>query len=511
VSRDRPAHESPADPDPSVLDTHRLREAFAAADYTVDAVEDLLGPRAFLALARGQVVPALRATRGGSPLETLVRLFLLRSTEPEAAVQRALSPSPLGGALSAGLVARAEGGLRAGLDVRPYADDSAADADGSSAGWWVVSDLADPRTGRLRPDHVLGIGGASVSLAKATVRPAVGSALDVGAGSGVQSLHLARHAGAVTATDTNRRALRLAALTAALSGVDVELRHGSLLEPVAGRRFDLVVSNPPFVIGPASRYSYRDAGFAGDEVGRRLVTGLPGVLAEGGWGQLLANWLHVEGRDWKERVGEWVEGTGCDAWVVQREVQDPAEYVELWLRDSGESDDRERYDEWLTALERDRVQGIGFGLVSLHASGADDPVVRLEDLRAEPSLPIGDDVLGWGRRVAVLRDADLEGLRLRVSEAVRLEQVAAPGEDGWEVVAQGLRLEGGLARRGPVDGLAAAVVAGCDGRLPLGGLLDVVAVAHGVDGAELRAGALPAVRRLVEEGFLLPPDPAGVL
>jgi methylase of polypeptide subunit release factors len=476
--------------------------------YTVDAVEDLLGPRAFLALVRGQVVPALRATRGGAPLETLVRLFLLRSTEPEPAVQRALSPHPLGAALSARLVERAGDGLRAGLDVRPYADGSPDDAPGASAGWWVVSDLADPRTGRLRPDHVLGIGGASVSLAKATVRPPVGSALDVGTGSGVQSLHLARHAGAVTATDTNRRALRLAALTAALSGVDVELRHGSLLEPVAGRRFDLVVSNPPFVIGPA-RYSYRDAGFAGDEIGRRLVTGLPGVLAEGGWGQLLANWLHVEGQDWQERVGEWVQGTGCDAWAVQREVQDPAEYVELWLRDSGESDDRERYDEWLTALERDAVEGIGFGLVSLHASGADDPVVRVEDLRAEPSLPTGDDVLGWGRRVAALRNADLEGLRLRVNDAVRLEQVAAPGEDGWEVVAQGLRLEGRLARRGPVDGLAAAVVAGCDGRLPLGGLLDVVALAHGVDPAELRAGALPAVRRLVEEGFLLPPESVG--
>ena len=42
--------------------------------------------------------------------------------------------------------------------------------------------------------------------------------------------------------------------------------------------------------------------------------------------------------------------SGCDAWVVQRDVQDPAEYVELWLRDAAEQGTpvtRARYDRWL--------------------------------------------------------------------------------------------------------------------------------------------------------------------
>ncbi|MDP9408070.1 MAG: SAM-dependent methyltransferase, partial [Actinomycetota bacterium] len=110
----------PPDPDLDALDPDRLREALAAAGYTVDGVEDLLGPRAFLALARGQVVPALRVARGGSPLETLVRLFLLRTAEPAAAVERALAPHGLGPALQAGLVERDGDLVRAALDVRPY-------------------------------------------------------------------------------------------------------------------------------------------------------------------------------------------------------------------------------------------------------------------------------------------------------------------------------------------------------------------------------------------------------
>lgn len=210
----------------------RVREVLLDAGYNYEAVAELLGPMASAALAREQVVPAERATRGGSPLETLVRLFLLGLTVESAAVPQDL--------FEAQLVAREGETARAVLDVRPYA----ADTDE----WYVVSDQRASRP--LPDDHVLGVGGASTLLAQVTVRRPVARALDIGTGSGVQALHLSAHADAVTATDTNPRALRLAAMTAALNGVDVELLAGSLLEPVAGREFDLIVSNPPFVISP---------------------------------------------------------------------------------------------------------------------------------------------------------------------------------------------------------------------------------------------------------------------
>ena len=68
----------------------RLRDALHAASYDVDTVDELLGPVAHAALARGERVPVLRATTGGSPLETLVRLFLAGTDEPESAVAAAL-------------------------------------------------------------------------------------------------------------------------------------------------------------------------------------------------------------------------------------------------------------------------------------------------------------------------------------------------------------------------------------------------------------------------------------
>jgi hypothetical protein len=477
-----------------------LRSALVAAGYTVDGVLDLLGPHAYGALGRGETVPALRTTTGGSPLETLTRLFVLQAPVRLDAVRAALPD--LDGLVGGGLVAVDGAEVHALVDVRPYAADTL-DA-------YVVSDLGTGIGGVSGPvtrDHVLGIGGASTTLAQITVRPTVGRALDIGTGCGVQALHLVGHADRVVATDRNPRALAMAGLTAGLSGMVFDLREGSLYEPVAGERFDLIVSNPPFVVALEARFTYRDSGLPGDEVGRRLVTQAPAYLADGGWIQVLANWLHVEGEDWRERLAGWVVPTGCDAWVVQREVQDPAEYAELWLRDAGDHtgpDYARRYDQWLQALADDRVEGIGFGWITLHASGAEHPVTRIEEIRHPVQQPLGEPIRAWFDRQDRLRsvgDDDLLATALVVDPQVRLDQEWVPSSDGLALLTQRLRQAGGLRRSGEVDEVGAEVVAGCNGR-PLRAVLADVAGRLGVDEAELRAGAVPAVRTLLEEGFL---------
>ena len=316
-------------------------------------------------------------------------MFLLGSTEPAAAVTAALPPYEA-------LLERDGAGYRAAIDLRPYEE------------WWVVADLGtDVRPGPVRPDHVLGVGPASLTLAAATVREPVGTALDVGTGCGVQSLHLSQHAGAVTGTDVLPRALAMARLTARLNGLDWELVEGDLLAPVAGRRFDLVVSNPPFIVGPGDGgFAYRDSGLAGDEVCRRLIRQAPGVLTDGGRCQLLANWEHRRGEDWRDRLAGWLDGLGCDAWVWQREVADPAQYAALWLTDAGEKGSpgyERRYDRWLDWFAATGVEAVGFGLVTLHKSGAEDPTVRIEEVTQpieEPSGPAGRGLVRPAGRAA---------------------------------------------------------------------------------------------------------------
>jgi hypothetical protein len=488
----------------------RLRDVLLGAGYTVDGVLELLGPAAYAALSRGEVVPALGATAGGTARETLTRLFVLQSPVAAAAAHAALGD--LDAAVRLGLVdppgtgpGAPAGEVTAAVDVRPYAAD---DVD-----LYLVSDLGTGIggvNGPVRPDHVLGVGGASATLAQITVRPAVERALDLGTGCGVQALHLAQHSGHVVATDTNPRALRMAALSAGLSATAVDLRPGDLFDPVAGERFDLVVTNPPFVMSPEPTYTYRDSAFRGDDLGRVLLGAVPDHLADGGWFQALLGWLHVRGSDWRERVAGWVVPTGCDAWVVQREVLDPAEYVELWLRDSGDQGTERypgQYERWLGSLAALDVEAVGFGWVTLRAAGHDRPDVRIEDLRQQVEQPFGPWVRARFETVDRLRrttDADLLGLApaaaagLRVDRSLELAPGAAPVS-----AAPLLRQTRGALRTAPVDAVGAEVVARCDGRTPLSAVLAAVAAAHpGMTPDDLRPGAVDAVRTLMEEGYL---------
>ncbi|MDQ1740653.1 MAG: hypothetical protein QOE53_2305 [Pseudonocardiales bacterium] len=479
------------------------------------AVAETLGLPGEAAMSRGDLSGADRLTRGGSETETLIRLFLLGLPAPSAAAAAALLPLPLSQAVAAGLVEKAAGSVRATLDLRPYSETGGPD-------WWVISDLgAEVRPGPLHPEHVLGIGSAGLTLAEATVRGPVRRALDVGTGCGVQALHLSEHSAAVTATDLSDRALRMAATTAALNGKRWDLRQGSLLEPVGQEQFDLIVSNPPFIVGPgfapgAGGFRYRDSGLPGDSVCAELVRGLPGRLVEGGTGQLLANWIIDASQSWQERVSQWFPQTGCQAWVWQREVAEPGEYVALWLRDAGEQPGtpgwQQRYDRWLDWFAAVGVAGIGMGLISLRRTREQASQVVCQDVPQAHEHPVGPAIEDWFGRQAWLRDRTVPELldaRLTAAAGMVRSTHSVLTADGWQQAVVQLRQAGGLRWELEVDDAVAALVAACTGEATLGVVVSVLAasVSAGVD--EVIAALIPVVHDLIDRGFLVPVELAG--
>ncbi|ABS01976.1 DUF7059 domain-containing protein [Kineococcus radiotolerans] len=490
-----------------------LREDLRAADYTVDGVGRLVGDVASAALDREQPLPALRATEGSAePAAVLLRCATLGRPVTRAALDAALPRTGTAGAERLGLV-RAAGQapgdeVRPLVDLRPYSVDDAA----GTAHWWLVSDLGELATGsELSADHVLGVGGASLTLASATVRTPVERVLDIGTGCGIQALHASRHARRVTATDTSERALDLAAVNAALNEVALDLRQGSLLEPVeAGEEFGLVVSNPPFVITPRTAavptYEYRDGGMPGDSLVQRLVGGVGSVLAPGGVAQLLGNWELHEGQSWSQRVESWLEGTGLDAWVVQREVADPALYAETWIRDGGQKPGP-RFDElyaaWLDDFAARGVTGVGFGVVTLRRPlRAGAPLRRFEENLAALSDPLGE-VFAAGLAVhdRMAGVEDLGDLTLTVAPDVTDERFHTPGDPDPRIVL--LRQGGGLRRVAQVDGDLAGLVGACDGELTVGQITAGLAVLGEEEVGAVRARLYPRVRDLVADGLLL--------
>ncbi|MBU9764068.1 class I SAM-dependent methyltransferase [Mycobacterium sp. TNTM28] len=489
--------------DPGLLDAIGLD--LRSAGYSTDGVAALLGAEADAALSRGVWWPALRATQAAAAesrrLAVVVRLMLLGTEESPELVESAFPSSSLQTLVGNGVLEVNGDRVRAALDIRPHSD--------GQRDFYVVSDQdAAVRNGPLRHDHVLGIGGASVSLARAVTRNPVGRALDLGTGCGIQALHMNAHCDEIVATDTNERALTLAAMTARLNGMSWDLRCGSLFEPVAGERFDLIVSNPPFVVGSGARdYLYRDSGIAGDALCQNLIEQVGDHLLPGGAAHIMANWIVRSGSDWRERVSGWLAGTGLHAWVVQRELADPVSYVSLWLADAGEDLERQalRGGQWLDWFTEQGIAGVGMGMISLRVPRPGEaPEQILEEVTGANEAPTGSEVDAFFARRAYLRDMSDEALlAARLSTApVFLEEQWLPGPDGWQSIGAAVRRPGGPAAVIGVDEVLRALLAGCRGEVPLGALIQLLATHHGVDADALAQAALPEVREAISRGIL---------
>lgn len=504
-----PDHPAPA-LDPELLG--RLRADLDQAGVDVDALEELLGPVASGALHREDPLPArwrLREVDGS--LATFVRLFTLGDPVDPAEVDELLPTLTAAGLVELGLAREDGTSLRSTAEVRPYGDETRT--------WYVLSDHGETALGTSLPvDHVLGIGGASTTLAAWTPRPEVRRALDLGTGCGVQSLHLSTHVDEVVATDLSQRALGYAAVNAALAGLDLDLRAGSMLEPVTGERFDLVVSNPPFVITPRRAdvplYEYRDGGAVGDEVVAALVRDLGAHLEPGGLAQLLGNWEVRAGQDWRDVVGGWLDaaeaaGHPVDAWVVQREEQDPAEYAATWSRDGGQRAGTPEHEgmslAWLEDFAARGVERVGFGVITLQRPVGERPTFRdLVDHRGPVATPMGASVLAGMRArtwLAEHDDAAVLDVAWSCPPDVTEERHTRPGEADPTVIV--LRQGGGLGRVIQLSTVTAALVSVCDGELTAGVAAGAIAGLLDLDPDAVRAEVVPFVREAVADGLLV--------
>lgn len=519
-----------------------LRSDLAAAGYTVAGTTELWGDEAADALHRGQRIPALRALdaqrrrQGTTPLATIAGLFLLGRAARADDLADALPDLGVDGALALGLVvaddARAGRGdagsgaaaYRPAVDLRPY---SFVDAHGP-AEWWIVSDLGELALGHALPvDHVLGVGGASMTLSGLMLQNPVDSVLDLGTGCGIQAMHASRHAHRVVATDISARALELAALNVELNGIEgVEFRLGSLFDPVAGETFDHIVSNPPFVITPRAEgvpeYEYRDGGMVGDALVEAVIGSAGEHLAPGGVAQLLANWEYrggdggeAGGADAFDRVSGWLDASAVpvDAWVIERDVEDAARYAETWIRDGGTRAGTEAFDSltsaWLDDFEKRAVRSVGFGYVLLRRPTAGEPTLRRLERRhgalggneAGLGVHLGESLAAHDWQAA-LDDRAFASHRFVVAGDVTEERHFWPGDES--PTAMLLRQGGGFGRTVQGDTGLIALVGACDGELSVAAIVAALAQLLDVDEDALSAELVPTVRALVVDGFLTP-------
>jgi methylase of polypeptide subunit release factors len=482
---------------PSATFAAEVRRALDSADYTERGIVERLDCGGTLRLTARERPRLLRHTQDGTPLDTFIRLFLLEADVTEAAARRAVAPTPLAVWNQAGLLACRGGRVSARFALLPQ------------IGLRLLFDLRTHRP--LRPDHVVGMGPVSRMLSSAIVRAPVRRALDLGTGCGGQALLLARHAERVVATDVNPRALAVTAFNAELNGIDnVELRRGSLFEPVAGQAFELVVANPPFAIGPSQELAFRDGGLPADGFVEHIVREAPAHLRPGAYCQLTAHWAQLHGEDWRSRLSRWVEGSGCDAWVLRLKAVSPETYAAGWITEIEQPEPEiyaQRWEEWVAYLERERIEAIGNGLVNLRRRASGDGrfwvLDDLEELDAGGGAAIAEGFAVRELLSGTSDDALLE-MALHIGPGVRLESACVSSGEGWEVEGAVLRCRRGLHFSVSIDGAMANLVGRCDGVRTVCALAAELADGLRTDRAKLLGSLLPMVRGLLERGFLLP-------
>lgn len=463
---------------------------------------------------------------GNGPLEVLARVFLLAQSEKRTLVAKALAPDP-------SLKVDVDTLIRADLLEVDPADASRVRAIAGLVPLGQTLILRDfPRaiTGHPpAPDHVLAVGGASTLVAQLTPRRNVNLALDLGTGQGFQAILASAHANRVIATDVNPRALRLAAAAAALNGAtNVELRLGSLYEPVqdlAGQ-FDLIVSNPPFVIAPPQDIAgFSDAGLAGHALVERVVRDMGVLLAPGGVGILVANWAYsgdqaAQGR-WSATPTRWLSQSPVpvDAAILHFASYAARGYAFKWLEETGtprEQMTRDMMNTWMTHYAALGIDAVAFGAILIRRCLiGQTPLIHCESIdNPAKGAPCADTLLRTLAGVRSLSDLHsaahdaIGAWRPRLTHDAVLTRLLSPMGGAWRADRILLTQRGGLPREVGLDGVTADLLAMLDGTRSVDDAGRRVARSHGLsdspDDATRRAREV--VGGLAKLGYFDLPD-----
>ncbi|MDI6024337.1 class I SAM-dependent methyltransferase [Leucobacter sp. UT-8R-CII-1-4] len=520
-----------------------LRADIERAAYRVSDVRALLGASADDARLRGVFEPAVivLAEREETQLALMIRALLLGETLSEAELDLAFPELRCAGLCELGLLAAKAEGFRLQFSLNPIELPDVDDATGGTSDWWILSDLDDQlRFGPARSDHVMGVGGATRSLLAqlplGDVPDLPSQALDLGTGCGIVALYLSR-AGVnkVVASDISERALELAAANAVLNRINgaVSFVRGDLFAPVTGQTFDLIASNPPFVITPRNtdenveRYEYRDGGLVGDELARRVVSEAPGFLADEGTLVCLANWESHWGQQGLHRVASWIEEAqqahgALASWVIERDRLEPIRYAETWIRDGGTRPDHAEFSEmmraWLGDFAERRVTSIGLGSIRIQklravqqnaGSGHTSAPILRSEYAPEPfaQRQLGatiDRVFRNAIACSQMSDAEILDCFWIQAGSITETREHKPGVDAPFSIQ--LHTDRPLARVVQADPLLAAAVGACDGDLTLHQIAGALAQILELEAEACAEALVTGVRELVWLGMLETPQ-----
>lgn len=482
----------------SPADAAALRDFFEDAGYTEAGFRSRPLLRELPTRRSGSLPYVLDATREPTVWNALVRLFVWAIPLDRGLAESILPAAELAILLESGLARWSGSTLEPRAMLLPVERLLIA----ADPLWRIESDES-------ASDMVLWPNQTTRILEYFALQKPSGLTLDLGTGNGVIALLVSPQSERVIATDLSERAIEFARFNAALNGVaNVELRTGDTFEPVDDLQFDHIVANPPFFIGPSSNLLYCENPMELDFYCRRVVREGAARLKEGGFFQMCCEWVQVKGQSWRDRLAEWVEETGCDAWVLRTYAGDGESYAHERTKDRYAASPRQatvKFERWIEYFRQKEVEQVHGGLLALRRRAGGN-WLRIEEGRVEPTAPFGDAVSEVFATQTVLSaspaDDRLLTTRPRLAKGTVLDQESVPENGVWSATALNLRLRGALPASIPVEWPVAQFLARCDGRRTLAELTDELAGLVEAPADAVRAQCCAVIRKLAERRFV---------
>jgi methylase of polypeptide subunit release factors len=483
---------------PSPESAKRIREFFRDCGYNTKMLMARFG------LAEISSVHLLRIYRRGpdldsTPLNLLLQWFWIGKDVPHSTAVATIPPDVLSALLTCELLRAEDHRLVSAVRVAPFAE------------FLIISDHAESHELSMRPDTILWPNPTTLLCYHLALKNSVASTLDLGTGSGVLAIAAAANSGSVIATDLNPRARTFALFNAALNGVaNVEFREGNSFEPVRGVRFDRILANPPFFVSPSLRRIYSDNDMELDGFCRNLIRQAPSHLNPGGYCQMLLEWVQIKGQPWRERLSAWVEGLGCDAWIINTYIRSAADYAIVRVQeDRDETPDlavqATMTSQWQRYFQERDVESIHGGVIILRLREGKN-WLRMEELPVRPERPFGE----YLRRVFENQDFleahptadELLPTCPALHQGSVLHKQFSQSPEGWRIASLELRLSEGLPYSVALQPNVAEFLGSCDGSRTLDEVTAGIAQEAGVALELVRQECCAVARQLAQRGFL---------
>lgn len=480
----------------SVSDAQRLHTLFEDTGYTEPNLRRHLGAAELPSRHLRNLPRLLDRTSSPTAVNALLRWFWLGRVQQEAEIANLLSEEFLTLLLASGLLDLQDDTYTPAAMLLPFEK------------FLVASDHPSSIEAQ-QAEMVLWPNPTSKFLSRFAVRRPSRATLDLGTGSGILSLGAAYHSDEIIATDITERAALFARFNARLNGVEnIQVVVGDCFAPVAGRTFDLILSNPPFFITPQTDFVFCENDMELDGLCRRLVKEAPAHLNEGGYMQMLCEWAQISGQPWEERVAEWLEGTGCDGWVMKGLTQDPAEYAQHRIREVMQepATDAALYQGYMNYYRQRGVEAIHDGLIVMRKRTGPN-WVRIEEVPKTPTGELGELILSTFAAHDQLRamedDATLLATRPRLAPHVRLEQICVQGGGQWRAESLTLRLIFGFPFHLTVQPIVAEFLATCDGSRTAAESIQTFSASVNAPADQVERECIAMIRKLIERGFMI--------